>query len=112
MAQTMWFLAFHKVTDYWGPIPYFQAGIPANTVPYDAQDKIYDDFFAKLDSANTILKATAGENHVGSYDLFYGGDVNKWIKLNNSLRLRLAIRISKVNPDKAKTEAETAFAGG
>src|SRR4029079_9109512 len=57
MAQTMWVLAFHKVTDYWGPIPYFQAGVPAVSVPYDAQDKIYDDFFAKLDSANTVLKA-------------------------------------------------------
>jgi len=112
MAQTMWVLAFHKVTDYWGPIPYFQAGVPAVSVPYDAQDKIYDDFFAKLDSANTVLKAHAGENHFGNYDLFYGGDVNKWIKFTNSLRLRLAIRISKVNPDKAKTEAETAFAGG
>ena len=112
MAQTMWVLTFHKITDYWGPIPYFSAGQPATTVPYDAQDKIYADFFVKLDSANATLKAHAGENHFGNYDLFYGGDVNKWIKLTNSLRLRLAVRISKVDPAEAKIQAESAFAEG
>jgi len=112
MSQVMWVLTFHKVTDYWGPIPYFAAGVPAPSVPYDAQDKIYDDFFKKLDSANTTLKSHAGENHFGDYDLFFGGDVNKWVKFTNSLRLRLALRISKVDASRAKTEAEAAFTAG
>jgi hypothetical protein len=112
MASILWVWVFHRVTDYWGPIPYFSAGKPGKTVPYDAQDKIYDDFFKRLTAAVAVLKTHAGENHYGTYDLIYGGDVNRWIKFGNSLRLRLALRISKVDPARAKTEAEAAVAGG
>jgi len=104
--------AFHRVTDYWGPIPYFSAGQPGTSVPYDPQDKIYDDFFKRLDSSVNVLKGKTGETPFGNYDLIFGGDVNKWIKFANTLRLRLAVRISNVDPDRAKTEAEAAYAGG
>jgi hypothetical protein len=112
MANVWWVYTFHRVTDYWGPIPYFSAGTPGTSVPYDPQDKIYNDFFARLTSAAAVLKNHAGENHYGTYDLIYGGDVNRWLKFANSLRLRLAIRISKVDPARAKTEGEAAVAGG
>jgi hypothetical protein len=112
MANVWWVWTFHRVTDYWGPIPYFSAGKPGNSVPYDSQDKIYDDFFKRLTAAATVLKTHADENHYGSYDLIYGGDVNRWFKFANSLRLRLALRISKVDPARAKTEAEAAVAAG
>lgn len=112
LAQVVWVLGFHRVTDYWGPIPYFNAGVPGNSVPYDAQDVIYDDFFKKLDSAATVLQANPGAQPYGSFDLIYGGDINKWLKFTNSLRLRLALRISNVDPARAKAEAEAAVAGG
>jgi hypothetical protein len=112
LAQVWWVYTFHRVTDYWGPIPYFSAGIPGKTVAYDPQDKIYDDFFKKLDSAVTTLKTKTNEKPYGSYDLVYGGDVNKWIMFANTLRLRLAMRISKVDPARAKTEGETAYNAG
>ncbi len=112
IASIWWVYTFHRVTDYWGPIPYFSAGQPGKTVPYDAQDKIYDDFFKRLTEAATVLKSHTSETPYGSYDIVYGGDVNKWIKFCNTLRLRLALRISKVNPTLAKSEAEAAVAGG
>ncbi|WP_420148275.1 SusD/RagB family nutrient-binding outer membrane lipoprotein [Spirosoma sp.] len=112
LANIWWVYAFHRWTDYVGPIPYFKAGEPATSVAYDPQDKIYDDFFKKLAAATTILKAKTAEKPYGSFDLIYGGDVNKWIKFANTLRLRLALRISKVDPARAKTEAEAAVAGG
>jgi Susd and RagB outer membrane lipoprotein len=112
LAKIWWVYTFHRVTDYYGPIPYFKAGEPGKTVAYDAQDKIYDDFFLKLGEAVTTLKAKTTDKPYGSFDLIYKGDVNKWIKFANTLRLRLALRISKVNPAKAKTEAEAAVTGG
>jgi len=112
LADIVWVIGFHRVTDYWGPIPYFSAGEPATSVPYDAQDKIYDDFFKKLDGAVTVLKTKTGETPYGTFDLMYGGNVSKWIKFANTLRLRLALRISKVDPARAKTEAEAAVASG
>jgi len=108
----VWVLVCHRVTDYWGPIPYFQAGVPGNTVPYDPQDKIYDDFFKRLTAAVDVLKTHTSETPYGDFDLMYAGDVNKWIKFANTLRLRLALRISKVDPARAKTEAEAAVASG
>jgi hypothetical protein len=104
--------AFHRVTDYFGPIPYFNAGQPGTSVAYDAQDKIYDDFFKRLDTAVNVLKTHTDKMPFGSYDLLFKGDVNKWIKFANTLRLRLAVRISNVDPERARTEAETAYAGG
>ena len=112
LANIWWVYVFHKVTDYWGPIPYFNAGLPGNSVPYDSQDKIYDDFLKRLADAVNVLKSKTGETPYGSYDLVYGGNVAKWIKFASTLRLRLAMRISKVDPPRAKTEAEAAVADG
>jgi hypothetical protein len=112
LANIWWVLSFQRVTDTWGPIPYFSAGTVATSIPYDAQDVIYDDFFSRLDAAVKVLKTKTSETPYGSYDLIYGGDVNKWIKFANTLRLRLAVRISNVDPAKAKTQAEQAVADG
>ncbi|MGV3556551.1 SusD/RagB family nutrient-binding outer membrane lipoprotein [Larkinella arboricola] len=112
LSNIWWVFSFHRMTDHYGPIPYFDAGIPAQSVKYDAQDKIYDDFFKRLDAAVTVLKGKTAEKPFGVADIIYAGDVNKWIKFANTLRLRLALRISKVDPARAKTEAEAAVAGG
>jgi hypothetical protein len=112
LADIWWVFAFHRVTDYWGPIPYFQAGLSDGAVPYDPQDEIYKDFFKRLSAAVDVLKNHTSEKPYGSYDVIYGGDVNKWIKFANTLRLRLALRVSRVDPALARTEAEAAFASG
>lgn len=112
LANIWWAYAFHRVTDYWGPIPYFSIGMGGTAVPYDPQDKIYDDFFKRLSAAVAILETKRTETPFGSYDLLYNGNVDKWIKFANTLRLRLAVRISGVDPGRAKTEGEAAYAGG
>lgn len=112
ITQVMWVYTFHRLTDTWGPVPYFKAGVAGTGVPYDAQDKIYDDLFKRLAAAVTVLKGKTSEQPFGSFDHIYGGDVNKWIKFANTLRMRLAIRISNVDPARAKTEGEAAAASG
>jgi hypothetical protein len=112
LAKIWWVFMFHRVTDYYGPIPYFQAGTDAKTIPYDPQDKIYDDFFKKLAEATAVLNQNKEAKPFANYDAIYRGDVEKWIKFANTLRLRLALRISDVDPARAKTEAEAAVAGG
>lgn len=112
LANIFWVISFQRVTDTWGPIPYFDAGVVADGVAYDPQDVIYDDFFKRLTTAVTVLKGKTGEAPFGDFDLMYSGDVNKWIKFANTLRLRLAVRISKVDPTRAKAEAEAAVASG
>lgn len=112
LAQVWWVYTFHRLTDTWGPVPYFNAGVDGPGVAYDAQDKIYDDMFKRLASAITVLNGKKSSTPFGSFDSIYAGDVNRWIKFANTLRLRLAVRISKVDPARAKTEGEAAVAGG
>src|SRR5690606_33733657 len=96
-----------------GPIPYFEAAEPQDVIPYDPMDKIYDDFFVRLTQATEALKALpAGTKVYDGYDLMYDGNIDNWIKFANSLRLRLALRISDVDPTRAKAEAEAAVASG
>lgn len=113
LANIWWVFAFHRLTDEFGPIPYFDASEPKEVIPYDPQDKIYDDFFKRLDAAVKDLKALpSGTTVFKGYELMYNGDVDKWIRFANTLRLRLALRISDVDPSRAKTEAEAAVASG
>lgn len=112
VAQIWKVQMFHRITDYWGPIPYLNIGNGERTVAYDAQDVVYDDFFKTLASATQTLNGLKGQNAFGTNDQIYQGSVDKWILFANTLRLRLALRISNVDPARAKTEAEAAVAGG
>lgn len=99
-------------TDYWGPIPYSQVGNGEASVEYDTQEAIYKDFVKTLAASTASLQAFKGTNVFGTNDQIYGGSVDKWILFGNTLRLRVAMRMSKVEPALAKTEAEAAVAGG
>ncbi|RYZ47140.1 MAG: SusD/RagB family nutrient-binding outer membrane lipoprotein, partial [Sphingobacteriales bacterium] len=112
LCNIWWVFTFHRVTDYFGPIPYFQAGSGGKKIAYDPMDKIYADFFKRLTEAVAVLKQNTASKPFGTADLIYSGDVTKWIKFANTLRLRLAMRISAVSPALAKTEGEAAVASG
>lgn len=103
-----------RTTDVFGDIPYSQGGTGDLAPAFDSQKDIYYSLFETLDEVITNLKANkndASQSSYGTSDLIYEGDLDKWIKLANSVRLRLACRISFVDPDKAKTEGEKALAG-
>jgi hypothetical protein len=103
----------HRVTDIFGPIIYSQYGKEA-PILYDSQEEVYNQMFSELDFAVTELtkRVDAGEpTAFASTDLSgYKGDYKEWVKFANTLRLRLAMRIVKVKPDLAKTQAEKAIA--
>lgn len=99
----------HRVSDVFGPIVYTNFGDLANAGVYDSQEEAYAAFFADLDTAVENLMADIDDEKFTAFDLSYGGELNNWVKLANSLRLRLAIRISKVDPAKAKIEGEKAL---
>ncbi len=100
------------ITDIYGDAPYSEAGLgyleEKYNPRYDTQEEIYNDFFVELKDAGAALTAS-GDKITG--DVIYNGDAAKWKKLANSLRLRFAMRISKVAPEKARQEFEDALAG-
>lgn len=103
---------YHRITDYYGPVPYFDFGNAALEVPYDSQEDIYRNFFTTLDEAVAVLKSNPGGTAFGKNDQIYGGDPTKWVLFANTLRLRLALRVKAVDPQLAKSEAEKAVQGG
>jgi hypothetical protein len=53
-----------------------------------------------------------GSSDFGSGDILFGNDFTAWRKFANSLRMRLAMRLSEIDPGKAQTEFAAAFAAG
>lgn len=105
---------FQKLTDTYGEVPYFEAGKGYNgnifAPKYDTQEAIYNDLLKELDEAGNALDAS--KPFAGAADLYYQSDVARWKKLSNSLMLRVAMRLSKVNPAKAKEYVEKAVTKG
>jgi hypothetical protein len=95
LVMKSWIYSY--LTDAYGDVPYLEAiqGISeGNVTPvFTPQEQIYEGLLADLETANTVLAGTA--NITG--DIFYGGDILKWQKFANSLRLRLLMRISDVD---------------
>ncbi len=85
---------FSMLTDAYGDIPYSEAVSvdSTNTPAYDPQEEVYAGLLADLERANDLLDPS-GPSIRG--DILYGGDLMRWKKLANSLRLRLLMRLSE-----------------
>lgn len=109
VAQIIMVAGIHRITDAYGPIPYSKVGADGKiTAPYDSQEEVYNLMFDQLDSAIVTLTANRTADFSAKADRVYGGKVENWIKFANSLKLRLAMRISNVSPEKARKTAESA----
>lgn len=99
------------ITDIYGDVPCYEAGkgfLEGIFTPrYDTQEEIYLSFFDDLSQAEQALSAS---KDAITGDVIYGGDIQKWKKLANSLRMRFAMRISNVAPERARQEFEAALA--
>lgn len=95
---------FWTITDRWGDIPYTEALQGASNLnpKYDTQESIYKDLLKELKEASAQLNSNSAKV-VGDY--FYAGDVAKWKKLSNSLRMLIALRMSKVYPNAGELAA-------
>jgi len=102
--------AWQVLVDTFGDIPYTQAfNSDISLTEYDDSANIYTDLISRLGNVQSDLQA--GQGFSGA-DVIYGGDMAKWEKFANSLRLRLAMRISDVNPSLSQETAEAAITGG
>lgn len=114
-ARVMKVYMFQRMTDLYGDVPYFEAGQPALTgyPKYDSQEAIYNDLLKELDEVNTALKTSSKKSlFPKNADVMFEQDSEKWRKFANSLMLRIAMRLTKADPEKAKTWAAKAVANG
>ncbi|QPH41155.1 SusD/RagB family nutrient-binding outer membrane lipoprotein [Pedobacter endophyticus] len=106
------FLSYYTfyVSDINGSIPYtqaFQARYGGTTTPaYDTQQAIFAKVDEELKTAVATLKGNqAGQISLGGNDPFFGGDATAWAKAANALRLKIAMRLMKVDPGRMKAIA-------
>lgn len=97
---------FQSMTDIYGSIPYSQAtkarSENINFPEYDTQEAIYAGILADLARANELLSPS---NEAVTGDILYNGDVTKWKRFANSLRLRCLLRISDRTDPSAQMSA-------
>ncbi len=113
VAMTLKAFYFMHMTDVVGMIPYFESnkGDEGNFTPkYDSQKDIYTDLDKQLNEAYAMMDASKSLSK--SYDILYNGNVGKWKKLNATLRMMMAIKLSDVDPATGKVRFEKAYKDG
>jgi hypothetical protein len=105
---------FQVLTDAWGDVPFTEAlkgQYPDGNVvspKYDSQRVIYRGIVSYIDSATKLMN-TGNATRPGSDDLIYGGDMQKWKKFANTLKLRVLLRMSKADPVYAQLKMDTLY---
>ena len=99
--------AVHKVTDAYGAIPYSKIGEEGSiTATFDTQKQVYHEMIDELKTAVEELTPYRTGIINPKADAVFGGSIEKWIKFANTLELRLAMRLSYVEPEFAQATAE------
>ncbi|HNF70966.1 MAG TPA: SusD/RagB family nutrient-binding outer membrane lipoprotein, partial [Chitinophagaceae bacterium] len=114
VAQLMTAYTFQVITDAWGDVPYTEAllGLESNggivSPKYDKQSAIYDSLINQIDMAIALIDPDA-EIHPAGDDLVYGGDMSLWAKFAYTLKLKVALRMSEVNPVKSQAIVDSIY---
>ncbi|MGM9752955.1 MAG: SusD/RagB family nutrient-binding outer membrane lipoprotein [Candidatus Cryptobacteroides sp.] len=114
VAQVLKVLAVQRTSDIYGPLPVSHFGEDIN--PYESQETVYLNLFRDLDWAIEVLGkyslGSSSSSALSSVDPVYQGDYYKWMKLANSEKLRMALRIRYAEPELARRYAEEAVESG
>ncbi len=100
-ARIMKAYDFQLLVDAYNDVPYTNAltGSANLTPTYDKAQDIYDSLAVELDKAVATINATTEANaggttisDISAYDVIFGGDMDKWKQLANTIKLRLMVR--------------------
>jgi len=99
IALTLRAWIYANLTDVFGDVPFSQASRAEDGIlqpVYDSQQDIYTQLLADLERANSLYDHATGMAY--GTDILFENDTHLWQKFTNSLRLRLLLRISDVDP--------------
>jgi hypothetical protein len=102
-ALTLKAYSAQQTTDMWGKIPYSEAFRMEDNIiypKYDTQQEVYTAILKELKEAADQFNSGTGSTGVG--DWLFKGNTDKWKKFCNSIRLRVAMRMSLVDEATAK----------
>ena len=109
-AQLMEAYNYVNLIDYIGTAVYSEAVDPAISAPnLDSGADIYDAMYDQIDEAIANLSVP---NQVLFEDLFFDGNLSKWIKLANTLKIRMYVQSKLVANANATSEINSIIASG
>lgn len=94
-------------TDLYGSRQYSEAELARYTNPplflpkYDTQEELFELWLKELNETINYLTSNNITDVLSAQDFIYNGDIAKWAKLANSMKLKLAARLINVNKEKA-----------
>jgi uncharacterized protein YjlB len=91
---------FSIMVDLWADIPYSEANTPGITKPvFDNGEQIYAALFALVDEGIADIQNADAANILvpGDDDLIYGGDTEQWIRMANTLKLKMYNQVRLVS---------------
>lgn len=105
---------FHQLVDYFGDVPYREAlqGETILSPAFDSGASIYDDLLVTLDEAIVNLDSAASQEDFLNGDIMYGGDYGSWIEVANTLKLKLYMNLSNIDPSRAASGINAILADG
>jgi hypothetical protein len=97
-SRVMRAYVYQALVDMYGNVPYADAlkGVGSLAPKFDDAKAVYEALITELDLAITDMKANAYEQTVASADIAFGGNLNKWIRFANSLKLRILMHQARV----------------
>lgn len=114
VAQCKIILAQHvyEATMLWGDIPFSEAWVEGIKYPkFDSQEAVLNGIINLLDEALAEIK-TDDPLVISDYDIFYKGDMQKWIKLAKSLKFRTLMIMVDKDPSKTTEIGKMLTDGG
>jgi len=103
VAKVLQAYIYQALVDHFGDVPYTEAisgeiedGALLTPAFDNAQSTVYPALITTLDAAITDLELA--EDDIATDDFIFNGDINKWIKFANSLKLRILLRTSETDP--------------
>lgn len=123
MCNIMYCFSALELSDVYGPFPWtdYKNDVQEPPVTYEPMNQIYDSLFVNLKDAGEILKKfnetpkahrDTIQKILDQYDKICGRNIDTWRQFANSIRLRMAMRMSNIDPERAKAEAEAAINEG
>jgi hypothetical protein len=108
MAKVMMAFNYGRLIDQYNNLPYSDAlnAGTQNFPKYDDASAVYPSLINQIDSAIALFTINpAPSNNPGSYDIMFGGDISKWIKFANTVKLKLLMNLTQTSGGSAAITA-------
>jgi hypothetical protein len=98
MCKIMKAFGYSMLVDFWGDVPFSEAMKGNENVQPKADDdaSIYPQLITLLESGIADMKKTSGLRAPSTDDYFYRGDAARWIRLANSIKLRMYLHLANI----------------